>query len=179
MRVGCARPQDADKLPGCRHARWVRETARRTQARWVVHRAGGAAAYRTHTIPLGSPSRGTHTRAAGRTQEPRDAHKSRGTHTRAAGRTQEPRDAHKGRPYYGRALVLFACVARKTDVSLPAWERRMDTRCYPGHVPCPRHQPGHASLLREKCHHAPNPRHQPGHASLLREKCHHAPNPRP
>src|SRR5581483_2404318 len=90
MRVGCARPQDADKLPGCRHARWVRETARRTQARWVVHRAGGAAAYRTHTIPLGSPSRGTHTRAAGRTQEPRDAHKSRGTHTRAAGRTQEP-----------------------------------------------------------------------------------------
>src|SRR5579885_55132 len=65
-------------------------------------------------------------------------------------------DAHKGRPYYGRWLVLFARVSRKSDVNLPGW---MDGRWDPGQVPCPIHQAGCACFYAEHVPTHPTPVH--------------------
>jgi hypothetical protein len=65
-------------------------------------------------------------------------------------------DAHKGRPYYGRGLVLFARVSRKSDVNLPGW---VDGRWDPGQVPGPVHQAGCTCFYAEHVPTHPTPVH--------------------
>src|SRR5579883_3182359 len=65
-------------------------------------------------------------------------------------------DAHKGRPYYGRGLVLFARVSRKSDVNLPGW---VDGRWDPGQVPGPVHQAGCTYFYAEHVPTHPTPVH--------------------